>query len=492
MKKKGKPSSPNKKQSKKEAKRETMDYLDSLVAFSATFTGDEPAPPPSTTGESRKKKPAAAKKPPSQEKQDKENRAILRRLKKPAIGGQYGAPEIAKILSELPKKSTDKLKPSRRMAIAALSGNHAVFGRKSSQLDAIVKQHNDGLIVPNWGTKGRKPLLSQAEVKAAITKVTSSGASVTFENMEAELNAKASEKDATIGRGGVTRKTVEQYMNMGELYGDIRDDRAVKEKSDTRGTAENSVLSMVTNFLATTYARVLVCEEGGVKNPPPPGNDVATLWSEALGVPLSCLGLVDDSLTTNMDGTSLFVFEGKARKEKKGQFVIAPPDIAEKGKSCSTFKRGTHTPFDGVQAELMITTAADGTVAPLVVKFKGLTPDEVTGALFVDVPRLSYSRNNTSTGTVMFVGSSSGEDPDSTPAVLSSEHYHSKILLPWIREKRREFGWHDGTPVSPHMAAVASCGGAQDILKAIIKCLTCDEADLVQDRCCYDGDGAAQ
>ena len=140
----------------------------------------------------------------------------------------------------------------------------------------------------------------------------------------------------------------------------------------------------------------------------------------------------------------------------------------------------------------MITTAVDGTVAPLAVKFKGLTPDEVTGALFVDVPRLSYSRNNTSTGTVMFVGSSSGEVQDSTPAVLSSEHYHSKILLPWIREKRREFGWHDGTPVSPHMAAVASCGGAQDILKAIIKCLTCDEADLVQDRCCYDGDGAAQ
>ena len=224
---------------------------------------------------------------------------------------------------------------------------------------------------------------------------------------------------------------------------------------------------------------MLVCEEGGVKNPPPPGNDVATLWSEALGVPLSCLGLVDDSLTTNMDGTSLFVFEGKARKEKKGQFVIAPPDIAEKGKSCSTFKRGTHTPFDGVQAELMITTAADGTVAPLVVKFKGLTPDEVTGALFVEVPGLGYSRNNNSTGTVMFVGSSSGEDPDSTPAVLSSQYYHSKILLPWIRGKRQELGWHDGTPVPPHLAAVASCDGAQDMLKAIIKCLTCDEADLV-------------
>ena len=75
------------------------------------------------------------------------------------------------------------------MAITALSGNYAVFERKSSQLDAIVKQHNDGLIVSDWGTKDRKPLLSQGEFKATITKVTSSGASVKFEDMEAELNA---------------------------------------------------------------------------------------------------------------------------------------------------------------------------------------------------------------------------------------------------------------------------------------------------------------
>ena len=159
----------------------------------------------------------------------------------------------------------------------------------------------------------------------------------------------AAKKDATVGKAGVTRNTVEQYTRMGELHGDARDDSAVKEKSDTCSTAENSVISMVTTLLATTYARVFVGGEGEAKNPTPSGNDVTALWSGALSVPVPCLGLVDDALTTNMDGTSLFVFEGKAVNKKKGQFVIAPPGIAGQGKSRSTFKRGTPPPMESKQ-----------------------------------------------------------------------------------------------------------------------------------------------
>ena len=353
--------------------------------------------------------------------------------------------------------------------------------RKKAHLYRLVALFDQGDVVPAWGTAGRKPVMDLDAVKAFVESFTAQGASITREDWRAQLKKAAAAStdtnaDGTLlyGRGWEpNRHTIDQYMQLSLEWGEKTNENKVPEKSMQRIMAESSVISMMSNAIATTYSLVRICEEGCALNPPPPGNDIARYWAKVYGVSTKCLDLLDPALVSNTDGTTRFVYEGKDKKGGKDNWVISPKDGAGLTSARSTFTTGTTTPTNGLRVELLFSFDAGGGAAPLCA-LVSLNERECSGLKIVQVP-VGLSPYDTNLGTVMFIGPSNGEEPNETPAVLAAKHYHAVVLQNWYRAKRRARGYVDGTPVPPHLKGLLSCDGALAMLKAILLCLPEDQ-----------------
>ena len=205
-------------------------------------------------------------------------------------------------------------------------------------------------------------------VKAFVESFTAQGASITREDWRAQLKKAAAAStdtnaDGTLlyGRGWEpNRHTIDQYMQLSLEWGEKTNENKVPEKSMQRIMAESSVISMMSNAIATTYSLVRICEEGCALNPPPPGNDIARYWAKVYGVSKKCLDLLDPALVSNTDGTTRFVYEGKDKKGGKDNWVISPKDGAGLTSARSTFTTGTMTPTNGLRVVTDISVIPSG------------------------------------------------------------------------------------------------------------------------------------
>ena len=394
-------------------------------------------------------------------------------IEKPAMEGRYSAAEVAELLSKLPRVPT-AFQPSKAQVIAALSGHSLVAQRKKAHLYRLVALFDQGDVVPAWGTAGRKPVMDLDAVKAFVESFTAQGASITREDWRAQLKkAAAASSDANAdctllyGRGWEpNRHTIDQYMQLSLEWGEKTNENKVPEKSMQRIMAESSVISMMSNAIATTYSLVRICEEGCALNPPPPGNDIARYWAKVYGVSTKCLDLLDPALVSNTDGTTRFVYEGKDKKGDKDNWVISPKDGAGLTSARSTFTTGTTTPTNGLRVELLFSFDAAGGAAPLCA-LVSLNERECSGLKIVQVP-VGLSPYDTNLGTVMFIGPSNGEEPNETPAVLAAKHYHAVVLQNWYRAKRRARGNIDNLKIAAAMTGVTQ----PDDLMAVFRLIT--------------------
>ena len=149
----------------------------------------------------------------------------------------------------------------------ALVGHELVHNRQETQLYANIDRYRKKLQVPQWGTGHRSMIMPLSDLKEFVLKINASGASLTSAEMRDKLNEEATKRGLTSGKQGVSQATVDQYMELGAQFAEKKDSAAVDEKSYTRATAENSLISMVTNLCAIMNARILVVPEGTAKNP---------------------------------------------------------------------------------------------------------------------------------------------------------------------------------------------------------------------------------
>ena len=190
-------------------------------------------------------------------------------------------------------------------------------------------------------------------------------------------------------------------------------------------------------------------------------------------MPIECIDVIDSSLLTNSDESTIFAFEGTQGKSKKGAWVVAPREGSEFAKSRSTFTKGTTSPVNGLRIKWMFASNAAGGAAPVFLQVTGLSERELkVPFLVVEWDGFGYTDMQDAPGYIVFIRSSSGEEPHETPQVQAAKYFHEIVYRGWIQglmQRLTALGH-----VNPW--AVSSFDSGQDFIKAVLLCLRDDDA----------------
>ena len=249
--------------------------------------------------------------------------------------------------------------------------------------------------------------------------------------------------------------------------------KSLLTKTETRFVAENSFRSAyayATTVLSTHFISGPVPREGypyyNESKLSKEALDTMSTAAEACGA--DHIYPVNPNLVLSTDDTTVFAFSGTSEDGNDWEWKFLSP--SESGGHLSDFDVGSDAENSGgLRLRLTFTFTGSGLMAPPYVCVSGLTDQELPvdacpdGILVKEVPGLCKGGSNDvfaeGSGWLVFLRAdpSQGGDNEEAMSIANKKfvHYHTDVLLPFIRKVREKLGWKPGQDVPDRLKAVS-------------------------------------
>jgi hypothetical protein len=364
---------------------------------------------------------------------------------------------------------------------------------KKTRFFKLYKMYKSNTLPPdaNWiDDAGRKPILSLQQVQDLVlgTQSCSSGRSYSLNDINDTLIQAKEEHMKQKGKSvlvniNVSRQTIYNYKSLTALCNETKIVNKVQQKTDSRFTAESSILSTISYLMTVACSHLVVGDRDESINPHPIKN--ATPGAILLhNLVQDCnnkasIRHISPSLQFSTDDSTMFVFKGTARKIQSWTVV---PKVEQKNRqthqSYYANDVGGTDNLNGTRVRLTYTMNAMGMTAAPFITIYGLNERELSkdvypdGHLIVAVPGLcaggSQDVRIREVGYLCFIRSEKSTVNNKTAEQRNFEYYREKVLFPFIASIRETlFDWSPGTPIPDTLSAVCWSDGACSQLQAI-------------------------
>ena len=159
------------------------------------------------------------------------------------------------------------------------------------------------------------------------------------------------------------------------------------------------------------------------------------------------------------DDTVQFIFDGKG--ESQDQFRLVATNSLKKAGTRSKYRNNDTNNMNGLRVKLTYTFCGAGMMASIFISVLGLNEREMPDddCISLTIPGLCVGGGGVTVGskecgTLLFMRGDSGSDKK------RYQIYRDKVLIPFVKKLRTEFGdWMDGTPVPEEQRVVSWCDG---------------------------------
>ena len=159
------------------------------------------------------------------------------------------------------------------------------------------------------------------------------------------------------------------------------------------------------------------------------------------------------------DDTVQFIFDRKG--ESQDQFRLVATNSLKKAGTRSKYKNNDTNNMNVLRVKLTYTFCGAGMMASIFISVLGLNEREMPDddCISLTIPGLCVGGGGVTVGskecgTLLFMRGDSGSDKKRYLI------YRDKVLIPFVKKLRTEFGdWMDGTPVPEEQRVVSWCDG---------------------------------
>lgn len=377
----------------------------------------------------------------------------------PPKSGYFTPAQAAAILA-----SAHKVLP---VAVQMIENEHVPV-HHSSRLYELREKLVSGKPLPDdWGVGGRPALMKPSEVDRFVQEKCAGGASIGVDDMRARLAAAAAAKATDAGLStltlkGISKKTESNYMALAISSSEVRGTVKSMTKTETRCTAENSVIPA---FLWAVTVAAACFIPGDTTRGIAQGRLAEMVKRTNGGVDA---GVVHRLLITSTDDTSTFLYNDRGKSGPEFRITTASHDSSTKAvyhRGPSSFKAGALT------VKGTFTFTAGGTMFPLYFTVNGLSEAELpvdfcpSGVFVLRVPGLNpnASTDISASGVGYLVFCRAGSTEQS-----SFDFYRRNVYHPTIEQTRQRLGKDPHGPVPHHLKASSFIDGAGPQLQALV------------------------
>jgi hypothetical protein len=360
----------------------------------------------------------------------------------------------------------------------------------------LLKKHQAGKLV-SWrgpaldgSNRGRTPIASTEEFLDGCRKIQEERhRAIAREDVKDILTAiykKHSQDNGTWAHGDVavpSQRSIDRYFDLAADQLNVKlTNSAVQAKTNTRYTAENSLMSAMSFLLVQAVSGLIIGEPHSKTKPVETASEGARLLAELVSKANGNVPVypVQPGMVTTTDDTTVFACVGIDNQSGK-QWKLLDADESYSLRSAYVIDKdgAQNRMFSGQRIRLTKTMAGNGRMAPIFATMTGLSSDELpsekcpSGIYFLEVPGLCVGGSDLrseGTGTIAFVRKDAyNKDWDSAERRLFKE-YNERVFYPFVRSLRQvDYNWDPTTPVPDWLKCVAWSDGGIPQLQAIVK-----------------------
>ena len=393
----------------------------------------------------------------------------------PKHGSIYQPQEIAEYLSN------ENLSNKSRSENIEYIIKRKLIPIKRTALYDLLNRYRAGKSIRNtWNAPGRSRLLEDPDIQAITSElINTNGSSIGAQIVEEKIKEV---QESNVRRDGLVpimnsdkmkRTSVSNYMALIAHQPGISICRKVIDKTTSRYTAENSLISamsllciiaathfmVVPHMISDIYNEVKECAKG-----------VRTLFDMVCKVHNNLpIFVAHPHLVMSSDDTVQYIFEGKGEKDEPYRLVSSQSQ--KEAGTRAKYKVNNSKHMHGMRVKLTYTFSAAGTNAPIFVTVTGLTEREMPkdDCIQVMIPGLSVggggvTLGNNVMGALLFMRGTEGME------AARYRIYRDTILLPFIQQTRNEFhGLKPGDFIPNELTAVCWCDGDLSQIQTIVQ-----------------------
>ena len=417
----------------------------------------------------------------------------------PENGYEYRPYEAAKILLDPAHKGkakgivegwrADSLVPASYPRIMAVK-QECAQAETTAAANLLLGTPSPPIVDAGWHQMGPKPAAMPGEMRELARKINGTGISLSNKHIKSYLVDKRKAELTAAGKSLIgaslapESRTVAGCKAMAATSSHASIGKATAT-TESRFTASNSLRNCASLAAATLVARTLPgvdpvqhadCSDAAAK-----GATQAQAFVQRFnaGVPVA---LVAPSLTSNLDDTCCFTFDGQ------GQLKVEDYTVSQQYGRSGADRSQSQSDFNdtsgkmGVRVYLTQGINAGGMAAPLCMSLRNLTERELpievcpNGVMVIPIAGLNLASGaslealSSGTGYLVLLRKSSAVVADSgqSPEQIWMQHYVTKMYVPWMRRCRAFLG-HEAadSPPPPHLSATMSSDGCGAQLRAM-------------------------
>ena len=392
--------------------------------------------------------------------------SIASSIPEPANKRQYTPKEVCTILSPFPENSKVRSKLIQDWMSTSLIPISKVGIYK------LLQRYREGKkIEDNWNRKGRKRLLDEDDIKE-INDVLNKRSGLTIEKEEIVEKIKSSRNKRVTDDGlvpitkqdiTVSNKSIINYRAMLAVSSGISISTTSVTKTNTRYTAENSLISAMALLGVVAATHYFICDEGQLEiktemRDAPDGVELLyKLVSDVYGnLPIFA---VKPELLFSTDDTVNYIYEGKG--ETKDVFRLVASKALKKAGTRSKYKTGNSKNMCGMRVKLTYTFSAAGTMAPFFITVCGLSEREMPtdSCIVLKIQGLCVGGSGVSVGPQQY-GYLCFMRGDGKMDKNRYKNYRDKVFLPFVEATRSDYAdLEKGTVIPADLQAVSWCDG---------------------------------
>lgn len=405
----------------------------------------------------------------------------------PTTGFHYSPQEVVDIIEGI-----DSARDQVRAKDYMISEGRVPLSERRSINKMLNKATKTGQVPRYWNSKGHPPVLNEMEMKQLGNKLSAKkNFSWKLPAFQKEVAKAVEERYSVAGMSIVgrnvkpTKKTLNNMMTAMVLNGHAVPVTSVIAKTQTRHTAETSLMAAVA--LAVTVAgthfyevapstnvagdtdvdpvRASIAEANAVEATDGAKLLVDLVRSAHNGRPIK---LVKPWYVFSTDDTTSYIFPGRIEPGSDVEFFLAS--------SCGVDERDTHSSYsveenvsmNGFRIKLTFTFSAGGHMAPIYITVTGLSEKELpvslcpTGMLKIKIPGLAIGSatdpRNQELGYIVFLRKTGDNSLD----VRRFRDYRNTVFIPFVGSLRKAYNGVEvdsGSKAPEGVTAVSYCDG---------------------------------